>query len=555
MKWWQKTVVYECYPKSFLDTKGQGTGTIRGIIEKLDDLKKLGVGAIWLTPVYRSPMKDNGYDVADYYDIDPSFGTMTDMEELILQAKKREIGIVMDLVLNHTSDQNAWFQKSKQSEDNPKSDWYIWRDAKADGSAPANWRSIFGGSAWTWCEERKQYYLHTFASCQPDLNWKNPEVRKEASRIAEYWIDKGVDGFRIDAITYIRKPDIFEDGPVDGEDGLSSIHPLTANQPGILDYLKEFRSGIPEKGNDGREVFMVAEANGVSAEELPQWTGKNGVFDMLLEFSHVDLQFQNGEIWCRPTSWKLTDLKKALNDSEKSTADDGWYPVFFENHDQPRSINHYFHDDQNVVEKAKVLGMILYTMRGTPFLYQGEELGYTNVKWHSINDYDDISSHGQYAFALKEGCTEKEALQCVHDWSRDNARTPMQWDDSENAGFTTGKPWLPVHQNYRDQNAEKESEDPDSVLSWYRKLTKIRKQEPALTEGDYEPVLEEEDSILGFYRRKENETVLVLTNFTDRDVDYDVSLSAGMECILSNETYKEGILHPYQAVLLKKNNP
>ena len=552
MKWWQKTVVYECYPKSYLDTGGKGTGTIRGITAKLDYLKSLGTGAIWLTPVYRSPMKDNGYDVADYYDIDPSFGTMKDMEELIAEGKKRGIQIVMDLVLNHTSDQNAWFQESRKSRHNPKSDWYIWKDPKEDGSAPTNWRSIFGGSAWTWCEERQQYYLHTFAGCQPDLNWENPQVRKAAADIACFWVKKGVGGFRIDAITYIRKPDVYRDGKADGEDGLSSIHPLTANQPGILDYLKEFRSRIPAYGTDGKEIFMVAEANGVKADELPQWTRKNGVFDMLLEFSHVDLQFQSGEVWCRPTEWKLSDLKHALNASEENTSRDGWYPVFFENHDQPRSINHYFHNDHNAIEKAKILGMILYTMRGTPFLYQGEELGYTNVKWNSIDQYDDISSHGQYAFALKEGFSEKEALECVHAWSRDNARTPMQWDDTVNAGFTSGKPWLPVHDDYRNQNVMKESQDPDSVLSWYRKLAEIRKQESVLTEGDYHPVLEESEDILAFTRETEKETVLIMTNFTDHEVTFDPNMTENMACLLSNFTFENGTLKPYQAVLLKE---
>jgi alpha-glucosidase len=308
LKWWQKTVVYQIYPKSFQDTTGSGQGDIPGIIAKLDYLKTLGVGAIWLTPVYPSPMVDNGYDIADYTGIDPSYGKMSDMEKLIAEAKKRDIRIVMDLVYNHSSDQHAWFQESKGSRDNGKADWYIWRDARADGSAPTNWRGIFGGSAWTWCEERQQYYLHTFAAAQPDLNWANPAVRQALYQAANFWLDKGVGGFRIDAITYIRKPDVLQDGPADGKDGMVSIHTMTANTPGILDYLREFQQEVFA----GRDIFTVAEANGVGPDELKDWVGSQGVFDMLFEFSHMNLNFRDNEVWCYPNQWKLSELKKGF---------------------------------------------------------------------------------------------------------------------------------------------------------------------------------------------------------------------------------------------------
>ena len=341
MKWWQKTAAFELYPKSFLDTTGSGTGDLKGIIRKLDYLASLGIGIVWITPVFRSPMVDNGYDVADYYSIDPSYGTMEDMDELFAEAKKRNIRIVLDLVYNHTSEQNAWFIESRRDRTNPKADWYIWRDAKEDGSAPTNWRGIFGGSAWTWCEERKQYYLHTFAEQQPDLNWANPEVRQELYRIANFWIDKGAGGFRVDAISYVRKPDVFKDGEPDGEDGMVSVHDMTANTPGILEYLYEFRQNVSE----GKDIFTVSEANGVKANELKYWVGEHGAFDMLFEFSHVNLEFKGVETWCKPDPWKLADLKKALRDSQEATKDNGWYPIFFENHDKPRSISHYFPED------------------------------------------------------------------------------------------------------------------------------------------------------------------------------------------------------------------
>ncbi len=548
MKWWQKTIVYELYPKSFKDTKGQGTGTIRGIIEKLDYLASLGVGAVWMTPVCRSPMVDNGYDIADYCSVDPSYGTMDDMKELIDEAKKRNIRIVIDLVFNHSSDQNEWFLESKKSKDNPKSDWYIWRDAKEDGSAPTNWRGIFGGSAWTWCEERGQYYLHTFASAQPDLNWANPEVRKALYDAANFWVDLGAGGFRIDAITYVKKPDVFVDGTPDGDDGMVSVHDMTANQPGILDYLHEFKREVSE----GHDIFTVAEANGVKADELKYWVGKDGAFDMLFEFSHINLEFKGIETWCRPDPWKISDLKKALRDSQNATKDNGWYPAFFENHDKPRCVNHYFDENADKKMAAKAMGTLLMTLRGTPFLYQGQELGLENVAWPSIDCYNDISSFGQYEFALSEGFTAEQALACVHEFSRDSARTPMQWDDTPNAGFTCGTPWLPVHEDYREVNVMKQEQDETSVLSWFRTLAKLRAEYPVLAEGSYEEILADHEQIIAYIRKNEEDELCVLINLSNETAAYDPSLCEGKEVILNNaETYEKGSLAPLQCVILR----
>ena len=545
MEWWQKTVVYEAYPKSFLDTKGAGTGTIAGITAKLDYLESLGVGAIWLTPVFRSPMKDNGYDVADYYDIDPSFGTMEDMDELIARAREHGIRIVMDLVMNHTSDENAWFEESAASRDNDKADWYIWRDAAEDGGAPTNWRGIFGGSSWTWCESRQQYYLHTFADFQPDLNWECEAMREELYRMARFWLDKGVGGFRIDAVTYIKKPD-FEDGEADGADGMAAVHGMTANTEGILDFLGEFKREVME----GTDAFTVGEANGVPAEELSQWVGERGVFDMIFEFSHILVPLGGSEVWCEPADWKLSELKAALTSSQANTADEGWYPIYFENHDQPRSVNQLLPDATDKAAGAKMLGCVLMTLRGTPFVYEGQELGYENVAWDSIDEYDDVSSHNQHAIALARGCSEEEALACVHAHSRDNARTPMQWDASENAGFTSGTPWLPVHDDYRTCNVSAQSEDDASVLAWYRRLAELRRDFPVFVAGDYTELLPQSEEVYAFSRSFRDERAVVLANFTERDVSYDGALVEGLACALSTHGESSpGTLRPLEAAV------
>lgn len=530
LTWWQKGAVYEVYPKSFLDTDGSGTGDIRGIVSKLDYLHDLGVNAIWLTPVYPSPMVDNGYDISDYTGIGENFGTMPDFDELIREGKKRGIRIVMDLVFNHCSDQHKWFQESKSSQDNPKSDWFIWRDPKADGSAPTNWRSIFGGSAWEFCPERKQYYLHTFAKQQPDLNWENPEVRHALYDAAKFWLSKGVGGFRIDAITYIKKPKIFADGKPDAEDGSVNIHNMTANQPGILDFLHEFKREV----RDGRDIFTVGEANGVSADELPLWVGENGVFDMLFEFSHVTLPFNDAEIWCHPVEWKLTDLKRAITDSQKATSHNGWYPAFFENHDQPRGVNHFFPENADPVKAAKCLGTILLTLRGTPFIYQGQELGMTNYAWKNIDEIDDIQTRGQYDLALKEGFTPDVAMKFVRYFTRDNARTPMQWTAGSNAGFTSATPWLPVNPNHITVNAENESGDSESVLSWYKTLLSMRKNNPVLTMGDYREIFADSEEIFAFAREYEGREIIVAVNFSLKPVKVPDEISS-RKMILSSE--------------------
>ena len=544
--WWQDTVVYQIYPMSFQDTDGNGYGDIRGIDMHLDHLASLGGGAVWLTPVFVSPMVDNGYDVADYTGIAPLYGTMEDMERLIADAETCGLRIVMDLVVNHTSDRHPWFTESASSRDNPKSDWYIWRDPKEDGSAPNNWRAIFGGSAWTWCEARGQYYLHTFAEQQPDLNWENPEVRQAIIDAANFWLDKGVGGFRVDAVPYIKKPADFSDGTPDATDGMVSIHAMTANTPGILDFLREFR----EKTVAGRDVFTVGEANGVRASELGDWVGAHGVFDMIFEFSHVDVGNGTAHTWCDPAPWKLTDLKAAIAASQEAVRDNGWYPMFLENHDQPRSVDHYLPDATDDVLAAKLLGTLVVTMRGTPFIYEGQELGYTNVAWDDLDLYNDLNTRAQYDFAIQEGFSPEEALEGVHRFSRDNARTPMQWNDGPNASFTEGTPWLPVHDDYPAENVAVESGDPDSVLSWYRTLTALRVSSPALLNGDYEALFPESEEIFAYRRAAEEDQMVILLNFTNESVTYDPSAVDGMVPVLSScGSAEAGVLQPLQAVI------
>ena len=563
LAWWQKTVIYEIYPKSFLDTRGQGTGTLKGITQKLDYFEQLGVGVLWITPVYASPMVDNGYDIADYYSIDPRYGTMEDMDELIARADEHGIKIAMDLVFNHSSDQNAWFLESRSSRDNPKADWYIWRDPKPDGGVPNNWRAVFGGSVWEWCEERQQYYLHTFATCQPDLNWENPEVRQALYDVANYWADKGLGGFRIDAISYAKKPAGLPDGPRDAPDGSCFVERASINTPGILDFLHEFK----HKVQDGRDIFTLAEAPGVPADQLDDWVGPDGVFDMLIEFNHVECHEPENRVWAdHKDGWDLRKLKSALSASELNTSHGGWYPIYFDSHDQPRSVNNLLPEqpcDTNAA--AKMLATVMFTLRGTPLLYQGEELGYANVAWDSIDDYDDVFSKDQYQVALSLGRSPEEALAAVQRKSRDNARTPMQWNASPNAGFTSGTPWLKVHDDYETCNVAAQETDPESVLSWYRRLSKLRAQTEVLLVGDYEELMADNRQIYAFKRSKGDEgadtgadsgdpsVAVTLANFTNDEASFDASLVEGMRLLIS--THGEatpGVLRPLEAVVYVK---
>lgn len=523
-----------------MDSNGDGVGDINGVTSKLDYLKSLNVGALWLTPVYASPMVDNGYDVSNFYEINPLYGTMADMDNLIAEADKRGIKIVMDLVFNHTSDECEWFKESRKSRDNAKSDWYIWRDK------PNNWRGIFGGSVWEWCEERKQYYMHTFAKQQPDLNWENPAVRNALYDIANFWIKKGVGGFRIDAIPYVKKPAGFCDGMPDANDGMVSVHTMTVNTEGILDFLREFKSRVTE----GTDVFTVAEANGVGPKDLKFWVGREGAFDMLFEFGHL----HDVELWCKPSPYGIMDFKKALIASQKATAKNGWYPVFFENHDKPRCVNNFFSErvakDARLSQlAAKAIATLMMTLRGTPFLYEGQEIGMTNVQWNSIDKYDEVNSKAQYKFAIEEGHSPEQAMEFVNRFSRDNARTPMQWNANVNAGFTTGKPWLSLNDNFAIVNVANEEKDSASVLNYYRKLIKLRSEKSALNSGDLTALIPEDEQILAYIRGGE---ITVLVNLSEMEAAFDAELVASQKRLISNyddEFMTLGVLRPLEAVI------
>ena len=544
--WWKQTVAYEIYVKSFRDSDGDGIGDLRGIISELDYLQSLGVGAVWLTPCYVSPQADNGYDIADYYNIDPAYGTMEDMDRLIEEAGKRQIRIVMDLVFNHTSCENQWFKESRSGKDNDKSDWYIWADPKEDGSAPNNWRSIFGGSAWAYDETRGQYYLHTFLPEQPDLNWANPEVRRALIDVADFWVEKGIGGFRLDAITYIKKPEALSDGVPDGADGMAGIHAMTANTEGILDYLHEFKAAV----QDGTDIYMVGEANGVPAEDLPAWVGTDGVVDSIFEFGHALIDLPNEMNWCETKDWTLPEFKEIFANSQETTLrTGGWVPMFLENHDLPRSVSHYLPAGSDRIAGAKMLATLLLTMRGTPFIMQGEELGFVNVAWPSIDDYEDISTINHYRFAIGEGYLPEEALSGVHRFSRDSSRTPMQWDDSENAGFTSGTPWLPVYEDYKKFNAATESGDPDSVLNWYRVLTALRQEHSELINGSYQELFHGDEQIFAYVRENDEARATILMNFSAEPATYDAFCLEGAELLLSSGRGEKGVLEPLEAAI------
>lgn len=508
--WWKKTTVYEAYPRSFQSTTGGPTGDLRGVTRRLDHLQQLGVGAVWLTPVFVSPMADNGYDVANYLDIDPSFGTMEDMDQLIAKAADHGIKIVLDMVINHTSDQHPWFLDSRRSQTADKSDYYIWRDPAPDGGAPNNWESIFGGSAWTYVSERNQYYLHTFLPEQPDLNWENERVRAEMADVFNFWKDKGVGGFRIDAVTYIKKPEGLPSGEARAN-GMAPIHDETANTKGILEFLDELQS----KTVAGTDVFLAGEANGVPASELNQWVGSNAAFDMLFTFPHVNLDGHD-DSWSNTHEWRLTDLKDALTQTQTNTAGDGWCPVFFENHDQPRCVNEYFAPGCDHTLAAKVIAHVQYGLRGTPFVYQGQEIGMQNVSWPSIEDYNDVQSKGRYQKCLDDGLTPEQALAAVHRFSRDNARTPMQWDDTANAGFTQGPAtWLPVHDDYATHNIAAQAQDDKSVLSCFKRLAQLRSGNDVLVSGTYAEIDHDNQSVYSYLRELDGRRVLVMANFTN----------------------------------------
>ena len=510
-KWWHDKVAYQIYPKSFLDTNGDGIGDLRGILQKLDYLKLLGIDILWISPIYCSPFVDQGYDISDYYGIDPAFGTMEDFDELLREAKKRDIHIVMDLVINHCSDQHEWFRKALQDPYGEYGDYFYFRKGK-DGLPPSNTRSYFGGSTWEPVPGYEElYYFHAFAKQQPDLNWENPRVLQELYAMINWWLEKGVSGFRIDAIINIQKDLDFPSYAPDDARGMADIVKMIESVDGIGQKLQALKKNTFDK----YDAFTVGEVFNMKKEELEEFIGENGHFSTMFDFAPCCLSFNTGG-WHQAQPIAFEDYRAVIFKTQKECMDIGFLANILENHDEPRGSSRYLPEHAQNEQGIKMLGTVSVLLRGLPFLYQGQEIGMTNCPMDSIEEYDDISTKNEYANAIADGCSEAEALKACFRFSRDNARTPMQWDDSPNGGFTTGKPWLKINPNYRSVNAAAQEQEEASVLNYYRKLIALRKSEEyreTFTYGDFIPLFENEDNILAYCRSLKGKNVIVAANF------------------------------------------
>lgn len=509
-KWWHDKVAYQIYPKSFLDTNGDGIGDLRGIISKLDYLKKLGIDIIWLSPIYKSPFVDQGYDISDYYAIAEEFGTMEEFDELLAEAKKRDMYIIMDLVINHCSDQHEWFQKALADPDGEYADYFYFRKGR-NGNPPSNLRSYFGGSCWEPVPGTDKYYLHMFAKEQPDLNWENPLLREKLYEMINWWLEKGLAGFRIDAIINIKKDLDFPDFKPDGPDGLAGCWKMVDEVDGVGELLEDLKKHTFQK----YEAFTVGEVFNMKEGELDAFIGENGHFSTIFDFSaHMLSEGEHGWYDAPPVDFK--EWRKAITDSQLRVQNCGLEANIIENHDEPRGVSRFLPDYAQNPTGAKMLGTISVLLRGIPFIYQGQEIGMQNAVWNTVDEYNDINTIDQYHTAKDAGLTDKEALEACSRLSRDNARTPMQWNAEKNAGFTTGTPWLKVNDNYTEINMETQDTDPDSVLNYYRKLIALRKS-PAYKEvfayGEFLPVYQNTSSVMAYYRKTENQRILITANF------------------------------------------
>ena len=509
--WWHEKIAYQIYPKSFNDGNGDGIGDLRGIIEKLDYLKELGIDIVWISPIYQSPFVDQGYDISDYYKIAPEFGTMEEFDELLAEAKKRGIEIVMDLVINHCSDQHEWFQKALADPYGEYADYFYFEKGR-DGGAPSNYRSYFGGSVWEPVPGTALYYLHLFAKEQPDLNWNNPKMKEELFAMIRWWLEKGVAGFRIDAIINIKKDPNFPDFPADGPDGLASCTKMVEEVEGVGELLEELR----QKAFDPYQAFTVAEVFNMREEELKEFVGENGHFSTMFDFSaHLLTGGEHGWYDAKPV--KFSEWKKTVIESQLEVQNVGFLANIIENHDEPRGASTYLPEYAVNPRGIKMLAAVNILLRGLPFLYQGQEIGMRNCPMDSIEDYDDINTKDQYRTALEAGCTEEEALDACIRYSRDNARTPMQWSHEKEAGFTTGKPWLKVNPNYTEINVDDQLKDEDSVLHFYKKLIALRKSEAyreTLIFGRFVPAFEADEDVFAFYRESESgDRIFIAANF------------------------------------------
>lgn len=530
-KWWHDKVAYQIYPKSFCDTNGDGIGDLRGIISKLDYLKELGVDIIWLSPIYKSPFVDQGYDISDYYAIAEEFGTMEEFDELLAEAKKRDMYLIMDLVVNHCSDKHEWFQKALADPDGPYADYFYFRKGK-NGNPPSNYRSYFGGNCWEPVPGSDKYYFHMFAKEQPDLNWENPKLREEIYRMINWWLDKGLAGFRIDAIINIKKDLVFPDMEPDGDDGLASCWRMVENVEGVDALLEDLKNHTFAK----KDAFTVGEVFNIGVEDLPDFIGENGHFSTIFDFSaHMLSDGKHGWYDAPPISFDA--WKKAITDSQMRVQNVGFEANIIENHDEPRGVSRFLPDYAQNADGAKMLGTVSVLLRGIPFIYQGQEIGMQNARWNSVDEFDDISTKDQYRMAREAGLSDAEALAVCSAMSRDNARTPMQWKDAPQAGFTSGTPWLKVNDNYPVINVEKEEGQPDSVLHYYRKLIALRKSgeyRELFTYGKFEPAYENADHVMAYYRILQGRRVLVAANFGTDTIELDWEVPA-KKVLLSNK--------------------
>ncbi|WP_027417184.1 alpha,alpha-phosphotrehalase [Aneurinibacillus terranovensis] len=555
--WWKKSVVYQIYPKSFNDTTGNGVGDLPGVIEKLDYLKTLGVDVIWLTPIYKSPQKDNGYDINDYYDIHEEFGTMADFDHLIAEAHKRDMKIIMDIVVNHTSTEHKWFKKSRESKESPYRDFYIWKDGKDgnNGKQPNNWESKFGGSAWQYDEQTGQYYLHLFDVTQADLNWENEEVRKTVYEMMHYWFKKGVDGFRLDVINLISKDQRFPD------DETGDGRKFYTDGPRVHEYIHEMNREVFSK----YDSMTVGEMSSTTIDNCVKYTNpERHELNMTFNFHHLKVDYPNGEKWAI-ADFDFLSLKKILSKWQvEMHRGNGWNALFWCNHDQPRIVTRYGNDQQYWKESAKMLATTIHMMQGTPYIYQGEEIGMTNPKFDTIDDYRDVETLNMYHILKEKGRNEKEILEIIKRKSRDNSRTPMQWDASQHAGFTTGTPWIHVADNYKKINVDAALRDRDSIFYHYQTLIKLRKDVEVITHGDYRLILEDHPDIFSYTRTYHNETLLVISNFYGKETAFELPAELQLNdmevhILLSNypdspADFTKIELRPYESVVyyLKK---
>ena len=552
-KWWKESVVYQIYPKSFKDSNGDGIGDIKGIIEKLDYLKELGVNVLWISPMLESPQDDNGYDISDYRRIYEDYGTMEDYEEMLSEAHKRDIKVLMDLVVNHTSDEHNWFIESRKSKDNPYRDYYIWKDP-VNGKEPNNWGGVFGGSAWEYDEKTQMYYLHLFSKKQPDLNWENEKVRREVYDMMTFWCEKGIDGFRMDVISMISKNQAFPDGEV--KNGLyGDFNPYCVHGPRIHEFLQEMNKEVLSR----YDIMTVGETSGVTIEEAQKYAGEDrNELNMVFQFEHVEDACGDHGKWTT-AKFNFRDFKKTMIKWQEELQGKAWNSLFLGNHDQPRSVSRFGNDNPAYREtSAKMLATCLHMMQGTPYVYQGEELGMTNAYFDKLEDYRDIESINFFTELTEAGImTPEYMMKCLMLRSRDNARTPMQWDDSAQGGFTSGRPWIRINSNYKEINAVQQLGDPDSVFHYYQKLIRLRKEKDIIVYGDFEALCRDDDKIFAYTRKLDQKKLLTVCNFSDQNAEMDIPEEfAGAQCLITNlgRTVfdRNFVLRPYEAFVLYK---